>query len=220
MTNAIPQAVLFDCDGVVVDSEGMSFDLLAEQLALYDHPMTHAQMRGMFLGGTMRSFWAEARALGVALPEDWVDAQYVRMFARLAEHTPLIPGIVGVLDRLDAAGIPYAMGSNGPLRKMEITMGQHPGLRDRFGGHIYSAQTLNAAKPAPDVYLHAAAALGVPAAGCVVVEDSLSGVRAAIAAGMRCYGFAEHDDGAALAAQGAQVFHRMADLPGLLGLGG
>lgn len=220
MTNAIPQAVLFDCDGVVVDSEGMSFDLLAEQLALYDHPMTHAQMRGMFLGGTMRSFWAEARALGVALPEDWVDAQYVRMFARLAEHTPLIPGIVGVLDRLDAAGIPYAMGSNGPLRKMEITMGQHPGLRDRFGGHIYSAQTLNAAKPAPDVYLHAAAALGVPAAGCVVVEDSLSGVRAAIAAGMRCYGFAEHDDGAALAAQGAQVFHRMADLPRLLGLGG
>ena len=220
MTNAIPLAVLFDCDGVVVDSEGMSFDLLAEQLALYDHPMTHAQMRGMFLGGTMRSFWAEARALGVALPEDWVDAQYVRMFARLAEHTPLIPGIVGVLDALDAAGIPYAMGSNGPLRKMEITMGQHPGLRDRFGGHIYSAQTLNAAKPAPDVYLHAAAALGVPAAGCVVVEDSLSGVRAAIAAGMRCYGFAEHDDGAALAAQGAQVFHRMADLPRLLGLGG
>ena len=218
MTNAIPQAVLFDCDGVVVDSEGMSFDLLAEQLALYDHPMTHAQMRGMFLGGTMRSFWAEARALGVALPEDWVDAQYARMFARLAEHTPLIPGIVAVLDALDAAGIPYAMGSNGPLRKMEITMGQHPGLRDRFGGHIYSAQTLNAAKPAPDVYLHAAAALGVPAAGCVVVEDSLSGVRAAIAAGMRCYGFAEHDDGAALAAQGAQVFSRMADLPGLLGL--
>ena len=91
-------------------------------------------------------------------------------------------------------------------------------LRDRFGGHIYSAQSLNAPKPAPDVYLHAAAALGVPAAGCVVVEDSLSGVRAAIAAGMHCYGFAEHDDGAALAAQGAQVFSRMADLPGLLGL--
>jgi hypothetical protein len=117
-----------------------------------------------------------------------------------------------------AAAIPYAMGSNGPLRKMEITMGQHPGLRDRFRGHIYSAQTMNAPKPAPDVYLHAATALGVPPAACVVVEDSLSGVRAAVAAGMRCYGFASEDDGATLAEAGAVVFHRMADLPGLIGL--
>lgn len=213
-----PQAVIFDCDGVVMDSEGIAFDLLAEQLALYGHPMTHDQMRAMFLGGTMRSFWTAARAMGVALPDDWVDAQYARMFARLAEHTPLIDGIMDVLDRLDAAGIPCAMGSNGPLRKMEITMGQHPGLRDRFGGHIYSAQTLNAPKPAPDVYLHAAAALGVAPGTCVVVEDSVSGVRAAVAAGMRCLGFAEHDDGAGLAKAGAQVFHRMADLPGLIGL--
>lgn len=213
-----PKAVIFDCDGVVMDSEGMAFDLLAEQLALYGHPMTHTQMREMFLGGTMRSFWSAAREMGVALPDDWVEGQYTRMFAKLAEHTPLIPGIVAVLDALDAAGIPYAMGSNGPLRKMEITMGQHPGLRDRFRGHIYSAQTMNAPKPAPDVYLHAAAALGVPPAACVVVEDSLSGVRAAVAAGMRCYGFASEDDGASLAAAGAVVFHRMADLPGLIGL--
>jgi beta-phosphoglucomutase-like phosphatase (HAD superfamily) len=68
------------------------------------------------------------------------------------------------------------------------------------------------------VYLHAAAALGVPPAACVVVEDSLSGVRAAVAAGMRCYGFASEDDGATLAEAGAVVFHRMADLPGLIGL--
>jgi HAD superfamily hydrolase (TIGR01509 family) len=215
-----PQAVIFDCDGVVMDSEGMAFDLLAEQLAQYGHPMSHTQMREMFLGGTMRGFWTVARATGVALPDDWVEAQYARMFARLAEGTPLVPGILTVLDALDAAGIPYAMGSNGPLRKMEITMGQHPGLRERFGGHIYSAQTLNAPKPAPDVYLHAAAALGVAPAGCVVIEDSVSGAQAAVAAGMRCYGFAAEDDGAALAAAGALVFHAMADLPGLLGLPG
>ena len=213
-----PKAVLFDCDGVVVDSEGMAFDLLAEQLALYGHPMPHARMRALFLGGTMRSFWASARGEGIPLPDDWVEAQYARMFARLADGTPLIPGILDVLDALDVAGIPYAMGSNGPLRKMEITMGQHPGLRDRFGGHIYSAQTLGAPKPAPDVYLHAAAALGVAAPDCVVVEDSVSGLKAALAAGMRCYGFACEDDGTALAAQGAVVFHAMSDLPGLLGL--
>ncbi len=213
-----PKAVIFDCDGVVMDSEGISFDLLAEQLAQYGHPMGHDQMRALFLGGTMRSFWAAARGMGVALPEDWVQAQYDRMYARLAAGTPLMPGILGVLDTLDAAGIPYAMGSNGPPRKMEITLGQYPGLAERFRGHIYSAQALGAPKPAPDVYLHAAAALGVPAAGCVVVEDSLSGLLAGIAAGMRCYGFSPDSDGAALAAAGAVVFHRMADLPGLLGL--
>ena len=213
-----PKAVIFDCDGVVMDSEGMAFDLLADQLAQYGHSMSLAQMREMFLGGTMRSFWTAARAMDVALPDDWVEAQYARMFARLAEGTPLIAGIVAVLDAMDAASIPYAIGSNGPLRKMEITMGQHPGLRERFGGHIYSAQTMNAPKPAPDVYLHAAAALGVLPAACVVVEDSVSGVRAAVAAGMRCYGFAEHGDGAALVAAGAVVFHRMADLPGLFGV--
>ena len=212
------RAVIFDCDGVVMDSEGLSFDLLSQQLTQYDHPMGQDQMRALFLGGTMRSFWTEARALGVALPDDWVDAQYARMYAALAEHTPLIEGILDVLDALDAAGLPYAMGSNGPPRKMEITMGQYPGLTERFGGRIYSAQTLGAPKPAPDVYLHAAKALGVPADGCVVVEDSVSGAKAARAAGMRCMGFAEHGPGEDLAAVGAELFHRMADLPGLLGL--
>jgi len=212
------QAVIFDCDGVVVDSEGLSFDLLAQELAQYGHPMGHDQMRALFLGGTMRSFWAAARGLCVPLPDDWVDAQYARMFAALAEHTPLIPGILDVLDTLDAAGLPYAMGSNGPPRKMQITMSQHPGLIERFGGRIYSAQTLGAPKPAPDVYLHAAAMLGVTAANCVVVEDSVSGAKAARAAGMRCMGFAEHGPGDDLAAVGAVVFHNMKDLPALLGL--
>ncbi len=214
-----PEAVIFDCDGVVVDSEGMAFDLLAEQLALYGHPMTHNQMRDLFLGGTMHSFWASARGLGVALPDDWVEAQYARMFARLSKGTPLIPGILAVLDALDRAGIPYAMGSNGPPQKMTITLGQHPGLTERFQGRIYSAQTLGAPKPAPDVYLHAARVLGVAPADCAVVEDSVSGLKAGIAAGMRCYGFAPDNDGARLRAAGATVFHRMADLPGLLGLG-
>ena len=102
---------------------------------------------------------------------------------------------------------------------MQMTLGQHPGLQDRFSGHIYSAQLLGAPKPAPDLYLHAAAMMGVPPGACVVIEDSVSGLRAALAAGMRCYGYAADDDGAALADAGARVFHRMTDLPGLLGIG-
>ena len=140
------------------------------------------------------------------------------MFAALAVHTPLIDGILQVLDVLDAAGIPFAMGSNGPPEKMQITMGQYPGLMERFHGRIYSAQALGAPKPAPDVYLHAAQLLGLDPVDCVVIEDSVSGANAARAAGMRCFGFAEHGPGNDLAAVGAMVFHRMVDLPGLLGL--
>ena len=192
--------------------------MLADQLALYGHPMSLNQMRSLFLGGTLRSFWTEARARGVPLPDDWVDAHNARLAARLAEGVPLIPGIILVLDALDAAGIPYAIGSNGPPRKMVASLGQHPGLIERFGGHIYSAQVVGTPKPAPDVYLFAARALGVLPQDCVVIEDSLSGLRAANAAGMRCFGYAAEDDGAALAAEGATVFHHMTDLPGLIGL--
>lgn len=213
-----PQAVIFDCDGVVMDSEPTSFAMLAEQLTLHGLPMTHAEMRAMFLGGTMRSFWEGARAAGASLPDDWVAAQYLRMFDRLRLGVGLVPGILGVLDALDAAGLPYAIGSNGPLQKMEIMFAHHPGLWDRFGGRVFSAQTLGAPKPAPDIYLFAARSMGVAPRDCVVIEDSVAGLLAAKAAGMRRYGFAADDDGAALAAVGATVFHRMADLPRLLGL--
>ena len=143
---------------------------------------------------------------------------YERLYARLAEGTPLVPGVLDLLDALDAAGIPYAVGSNGSDRKMQVTLGQHPGLLDRFRDRLFSGQTLGAPKPAPDLYLHAARALGQPPADCAVIEDSPTGVRAASAAGIRCFGYAPHGDGAALAAEGATVFQSMADLQHLLGL--
>jgi HAD superfamily hydrolase (TIGR01509 family) len=214
-----PKAVIFDCDGVVMDSEGISFALLAEQLALHGLPMSHAEIARNFLGGTIRSFWEGARAQGASLPYDWVAAQYQRMFDRLRQGVDLVPGVLGVLDALDAAGLPYAIGSNGPVQKMEIMFAHHPGLWQRFGGRVFSSQTLGAPKPAPDVYLFAARAMGVAPSDCVVIEDSAAGLHAAKAAGMRRFGFDADGDGAALAAVGATVFHRMDDLPGLLGLG-
>jgi beta-phosphoglucomutase-like phosphatase (HAD superfamily) len=101
---------------------------------------------------------------------------------------------------------------------MQVTLGQHPGLLDRLQGRLFSGQALGAPKPAPELYLHAARALGQPPAACVVIEDSPTGARAAAAAGITCYGFAPHGNGAALAAEGAMVFRSMADLPHLLGL--
>ena len=213
-----PRAIIFDCDGVLVDSEPAAFDLLAQDLAAHGLPLPRAEMERIFIGGTIAGVHAKARSLGARLPDGWVAGFYERLYARLAEGTPLVPGVLDLLDALDAAGIPYAVGSNGSDRKMQVTLGQHPGLLDRFRDRLFSGQTLGAPKPAPDLYLHAARALGQPPAACAVIEDSPTGVRAASAAGIRCFGYAPHGDGAALAAEGATVFQSMADLPHLLGL--
>ena len=213
-----PAAVLFDCDGVLVDSEPLTFALLADELAGAGLPLGTAEMETLFLGGTIRGLHAKARALGARLEADWPDRFYTRLYARLAEGTPLIPGVVDLLDRLDAAGIPYAVGSNGATRKMEITLGQHPQVMARLTGRLFSGQDLNAPKPAPDVYLMAARALGVDPAACVVVEDSPNGAMAAQAAGMRCFGLCPSGHAAGLIAAGAEPIAALAELPGRIGL--
>ncbi len=208
-----PKAVIFDCDGVVVDSEPALFDLLSADLAQHGLPMAVDTLHHTFLGMTLQCLREKANALGARLPADWCDDFYTRLYVLLRLGTPLVPGILAVLDALDAAGIPYAMGSNGSAEKMQITLGQH-GLIPRFRG-LFSGQTLGKPKPAPDLYLHAAAALGVAPSDCVVIEDSPTGARAAQAAGMRCMGYAPQGS-AALAAEGAVLFSDMKALPALL----
>lgn len=215
-----PQAVLFDCDGVIVDSEGPTFALLIEDLAQHGLHLTRHQLETDYIGGTIETVAQRVRAKGTPLPADWVARFYDRMYAMLAQGTPLIPGILRVFDALDAAGIPYAVGSNGTPQKMEISLGQH-GLQPRFRA-VLSGQAIGKPKPDPTIYLAAAAACGAEPARCVVIEDSPSGAHAALAAGIPCLGFAEHGPDTPparqLAALGVPLFARMADLPGLLGV--
>lgn len=213
-----PAAVLFDCDGVIVDSEPITDRVIAANLTRHGLPLGAGEVHALFLGGTMGSVADEARRRGADLPPDWVDAVYEEMFAELARGTPLVPGIAAVLDALDGADIPYAVGSNGPHRKMQITLGQHPEVHRRLLGRIFSRHDVARPKPAPDLYLHAAAALGVSPGACAVIEDSATGATAARAAGMACFGYAATSDGAALARAGARPFGSMHDLPALLGL--
>jgi HAD superfamily hydrolase (TIGR01509 family) len=215
-----PDAVLFDCDGVIVDSEGPTFALFLDEFAAHGLPLTHEEFEADFVGGTVEMVAKRARAAGATLREDWVGQFYGRMYAMLAAGVPLVTGVTDVLDRLDAVGMPYAMGSNGSLEKMQITLGQH-GLTDRFRA-VLSGQEIGRPKPAPDVYLAAARACGADPAACVVIEDSANGAKAGLAAGMRVLGYAGHgpDTPTArqLAALGVPLFHRMADLPGLIGI--
>lgn len=212
-----PGAVIFDCDGVLVDSEPASFDLLGRELAAHGLPLNRAEMETLFIGGTIAGVAERARQMGASLPADWVEGFYDRMIAHLSRGVALIPGITQVLDALDRAGLPYAVGSNGPMRKMAATLGQHPDLEARLAGRIFSREHVARPKPAPDLYLHAARALGVPPAQCVVIEDSPSGAKAARAAGMACFGYAPQGN-PALAETGARLFTEMRALPGLLGL--
>jgi HAD superfamily hydrolase (TIGR01509 family) len=212
-----PKAVLFDCDGVIVDSEPPTFRLLQEEFAAHGLDLDLHDLETGWAGATIEILAARAMGLGAKLPADWVPGFYARLNDRFRSGVPLIAGVTDVLDRLDAAGVRYAIGSNGPLAKMEVTLGQH-GLAQRFHGHIHSGQALGAPKPAPDVYLQAAAGLGVMPQDCVVVEDSGNGALAARAAGMTCYGYAPLGDVTGLAAAGAILFAAMPDLPGLIGL--
>lgn len=212
-----PAAVIFDCDGVVVDSEPVAFRLLHDDLASHGFHLSAAEMEAQLIGLTMANVRRRAMELGAYLPEDWVDRFYAKLYAELAKGVALMPGLTQVLDALDAAGIPFALGSNGSRRKMEITLGQHPGLMGRFKGGIWSGQDMPHPKPAPDLYLHAAAHMGVPNAACVVVEDSPTGARAARAAGMRCFGLSAHPN-FALTAEGAHRIAHLTDLLPLIGL--
>ncbi len=207
------ELVIFDCDGVLVDSEVIAHSIIAESLRAHGLEVTLAECMGLFMGATMAGVKEKAEGMGAALPQDWVEHIYGRIYARLRENCPLVEGVVEVLDALDAAGIPYCVASNGRFEKMEITLGQN-GLWQRFGGRIYSAQALGTAKPAPDLFRHAAQ--GRDPARCVVIEDSLNGIRGAAAAGMRCFAYAPGGS----EVEGATRFTRMADLPALLGLGG
>lgn len=212
-----PDLMIFDCDGVLVDSETVSNRVLAENLTRHGLPMTLERCMELFVGGTMRGVGEQARQMGADLPADWVDEIYAETYAALRAGVDVIAGIPELLDHLDAARIPYAVGSNGSEAKMQITLGQN-GLLDRFKGAIFSAHTLKTAKPEPDLYLAAAAHFSVAPDRAVVLEDSATGATAAARAGMRCLGYAPHDDGVTLRETGAEIFTSMFAVPGLIGL--
>jgi len=212
-----PELVIFDCDGVLVDSETATNEVIAANLREYGLNLTARDCMALFVGGTMASVGERAREMGAPLPDAWVDQIYVQMYARLRAGIDPVPGIGAVLDRLDATGVPYCVASNGTEEKMQITLG-HTGMLPRFAGRIFSAHTVGVAKPEPDLFLTAARSQGIDPSACVVIEDSATGATAAKRAGMVCYGYAIDGTGPALQQAGARVFDDMAHLPDLLGL--
>ncbi|TWD79435.1 HAD superfamily hydrolase (TIGR01509 family) [Kribbella amoyensis] len=206
--------VIFDNDGVLVDSERLANTILAGLLTEAGLPYTFDEAVRDFMGGSMVSMRQKAEArLGRPLPADLEDRYHEQLFAGF-EHLRAVPGVREVLDHLDAAGTEYCVASSGTHRRIRTAL-TTVGFWDRFEGRVFSAEDVTHGKPAPDLFLHAASTLGVKPADCVVVEDSPLGVAAANAAGMKVYGYAAMTDPAKLASA-TGIFHQMTALPTLL----
>jgi HAD superfamily hydrolase (TIGR01509 family) len=211
------ELVIFDCDGVLVDSEVISNQVLAAMLTEEGLPTTLAQARQEYQGLLLEDVSARAAAkLGRPLPADWL-ARYgaARSDAFGRESRP-VAAAVETVESLLAAGLAVCVASQGKLEKTRLSLAL-TGLDRLFPEHVrFSAQSVANGKPAPDLFLHAAASMGTEPSRCVVVEDTSSGVLAAVAAGMRAIGYTADSDEHALTAAGAEPMRALDELPGLL----
>jgi HAD superfamily hydrolase (TIGR01509 family) len=180
------QLVIFDCDGVLVDSERLAVRVEAAVLAELGWPLSQAEVIERFMGRS-QAFMVQAirDRLGGRLPDDWQDRLDRRYRAAFdAELTP----VDGVVEALDRIATPTCVASGASHETLRHTLGL-TGLYQRFEGRIFSASEVAEGKPAPDLFLHAAARMGAEPAACAVVEDSRYGVEAARAAGMLAFGY-------------------------------
>ncbi len=213
-----PGLVIFDCDGVLVDTERTTNRTLATLVTELGFPITGPECQQRFMGRTLENVQEMVEDLiGGALSDDWPDQVRSRDLEAFKAGVEAIPGVAEVLDDLDRRNIPYCVGSSGRYQKMRTTLGSS-GLLPRLEGRLYSAEDCTRGKPAPDVFLLAAKSMGFAPDQCVVVEDSLPGVHAARAAGMRPYAFVDDPacDREAMRAAGGILFDAMKDLPDML----
>jgi HAD superfamily hydrolase (TIGR01509 family) len=206
--------VIFDCDGVLVDSEVITSRVFAGMLNELGIPATVDEVFDKFVGRTM-AYCLEVIAgmLGREVPAGFAQQYYARTALALKSDLKMVPGIESALDEI---GLPYCVASNGSHEKMQTTLGI-TGLLPRFQGKLFSVTEVARGKPFPDVFLYAAAQSGVAPSACAVVEDTPTGVTAGVAAGMTVYGYCAHTPVRRLIEAGAHyTFDRMSDLPDLL----
>ena len=211
--------IIFDCDGVLVDSEVISCRVHADVLTRYGYPISAEAVHQRFLGRTARDATAEVeRELGRPLAETYELERRTTLLAALAETVEAIPHLHDALDAIDAR---ICVASSAAHEKIFTTLSR-TGLYKRFAPNIFSGTQVSNGKPAPDLFLFAARQMAALPARCMVIEDSVPGVTGALAAGMTVLGFhggshCRPGDGEALRAAGAMVtFDDMRQLPGLL----
>jgi HAD superfamily hydrolase (TIGR01509 family) len=214
--------VIFDCDGVLVDSEPLAMRVLLAGLAELGYAIDEASAYERFLGRSLASMQAVLRKDGVELSQERLEAMRLRLFDVYRTELFPIPGIVATLDRLT---IPRCVASSSQPERLRFSL-EVTGLLSRFVPHLFSAAAVARGKPAPDLFLHAAERMGVAPAACLVIEDSAAGIEAAQRAGMRVFGFAGGGHARSVAYRAklaalapALVFDDMSLLPDLIATG-
>ncbi|MEU9213606.1 HAD family hydrolase [Streptomyces sp. NPDC048415] len=208
--------VIFDNDGVLVDSEPISNTLLAAYLTELGHPTSYEESLHDYMGAAMhRVHDVVEERTGQRLPADFDDVFHARVFAAFQRELEPVPGAVQVLEKLAADGVPYCVASSGSHERIRV--GHRKTGLDRWfdEDRVFSSQDVGRGKPAPDLFLYAAERMGVRPQKCVVVEDSPLGVRAANAAGMDVYGFTAMTPAARLVGA-TQLFSDLGELADLL----
>ena len=216
MGGARPLAIIFDCDGVLVDSEGLASRVEAELARELGLKLSAAEAGELFLGKTVQGVLdviaaRSGRQLSSGFVYNWAFATAHAFMRELQTVRGVRDAAVALRDRRH----PLAVASQSPLARVRFTL-DVTGLADLFGEHVYVTSMVPRPKPAPDIYLLAAERLGVEPAGCVVIEDSPAGAAAARGCGMHAIGYAPAETHAAMSASGIEVMRSMDELPGLI----
>jgi beta-phosphoglucomutase-like phosphatase (HAD superfamily) len=211
------QLVIFDCDGVLIDSEALCDRVVAAELTALGWAMTAEESGQRFIGMSFYDMCPVIeKHLGRSMPDGWVNAVVAKVATVMADEVETVPGARTVLESTDDIGLAWRVASNSSHLEMQAKFGR-TGLLPLVGGRLHSADDVIAqggrGKPAPDLFLAAAGRVSPDA--CLVIEDSLHGVRAAAAAGMQCLGFSRHDAGEKLVSAGAVPFNDLMVLPAL-----
>jgi HAD superfamily hydrolase (TIGR01509 family) len=208
--------VVFDCDGVLIDSEPVASRLIAEELTAIGWLLGPHEVDALFLGNSLRQMVPVIeRQIGRPLPQGWTVRLRLRMLDALAREATLVPGAREAIAAVAAFGLTWRIASNSSPEEMAAKFGR-TGLTELAAGRVHSQRDVAAGKPAPDLYLAAAAAEGIPPAQCLAIEDSPPGVQAAVAAGMQVLALVPHGDPARLSRLGAIPIRSLSVLPGLL----
>ncbi|MBR0956369.1 HAD family hydrolase [Bradyrhizobium japonicum] len=209
-----PDLIVFDCDGVLVDSELLSCRCLSEVLAEFGFELSVEQALELFLGRSTAAIGQYYRERGRTLPDEFLPRLKARVLETFAKSLQPIPEVATVLSALKA---PRCVASSSDIDRVSLSL-DVTGLSSHFDGRLYTAQMVKHGKPAPDLFLHAAEKMRADPSRTLVIEDSVSGVQAGKAAGMTVWGFVggghyrTRDGRAILSAAGAdRVFARMSD---------
>ena len=208
-----PKCIIFDCDGVLVDSEPITARVLIKMSQEIGVDIDMAYVEANFTGNSWAGCAALIEAKGnLKLPKTF-EQEYRRRSSEAFKKE--MQPIKGIPELIHSLTIPFAVASSGPPTKIRLNLGLI-GLLDKFEPHVYSCWDLGKWKPDPAIYLHTAEKLGFAPTDCVVVEDSLFGVEAGVAGGFRTFGYATEHTAPTLKAAGAEIFFDMEELFGVV----